>query len=230
MRKRGRGDVLWFAVDATPTHWAVYRLAGPTVMPGEVDVRKGPLAGLWLIDDAESYALSRAVAWAHEDEAAVAVIGNDNQVVGHCYHRGYAKPRVSAGSKQHRVNEYGEADLIDEHIREANYVAGPMIVVIADVPGVLNVADIGTRPTKVYSEEEKSLRLQATWDVLNEAKSLYEEKAMYYVLRTKMKSVGEYLIRSEELKQKEGRCEKPADRLCEEDVEGEILGPISFDF
>jgi len=158
---------MFLAVDATPTRWAVYRLSGPERMPSQDEMRCGVFKKKMLIDDAECFALSEAVLWSYTEDAAVSVIANDNQVVGYSYRKGFAKGRKD-GEK---------AEVMDDLIKNLELTDAGMVIVIGDVPGILNVSDIGTRPRKVYSEENKTLRLRATWEVLQQAWENYKRTA-----------------------------------------------------
>lgn len=187
VRKRRRGEVMFLAVDATPTRWAVYRLSDSEKMPAQDDIRCGVFKKKMLIDDAECFALSKAVLWGYAEDAAVSVIANDNQVVGYSYKKGFAKGRKD-GEK---------AEVMDELIKKLELTDAGMVIVIGDVPGILNVSDIGTRPGKVYSEENKMLRLRATWEVLRQAWENYKETAATYMLRNQLSGMEIWLERAD---------------------------------
>jgi len=175
--KRLRGYTFFAAVDATEYRWNVFLMIDGKV----ADMRFGEFSVQTSIDEAESFAMKAAIVWALHSDAACAVIANDNQVVGYDYNAGYAR-----------------ANAIDEHIVSSGYVDNGLMLIIADVPGVENVADVGTRPEKYYvaGRDEKTLpikeelvkdvemRTSATWNALQEAVLFHMNKAENYKLRT----------------------------------------------
>ena len=186
-RKRGRGEVEFFAVDATPKRWAVYRMKGAEYMPSGDDVRTGDFEQTMEIDNAESFAFYTAMGWSRELSASVTVVANDNQVVGYSYNRGYARKRKDGKS----------VDVLDTHIKEQRFTETESRLVIGDVPGSLNVSDIGTRPEKRYTEENREVRLKATWEILQETWAKFKENASTYVLRHQLKAVEKWVVKAD---------------------------------
>ena len=94
----------------------------------------------------------------------------DSQSVGHCYNNGYSKGPV-----------------IDRMIVEAEYVKSTTLI-LADVKGIENISDVGTRPNKTYSTANVEYRTESTWIRLQNAYEHWERTAETYLKR----SQGEY--------------------------------------
>ena len=184
--KRGRSPPFYFAVDATPTCWAVYAMAGgvPVLLMahhfgGDYDLRgkwvpsvagcasSGP--DVWPIDEAESFALLQGIKIGHAQGASLLICANDNQVVGWNYTNGYSRNNV-----------------IDHHIVESKYADGQATLLIADTPTLENYADIATRPNHVYpltGVGSAAYRKKCTWDRLQAVRKHWECTASQYLLR-----------------------------------------------
>ena len=120
----------------------------------------------WDIDDAEAFAMKEGITLGHSRGHTLMCGAGDSQSVGHCYNNGYSKGPV-----------------IDRMIVEAEYVKSTTLI-LADVKGIENISDVGTRPDKVYSVRNVEYRTAGTWTRLQNAYAHWENTAETYLKRT----------------------------------------------
>lgn len=168
--KRPKCDVIFIAVDATPYRWAVYSLKEGVATPwkwGDFGTDKlGNLTEL-PIDHAEACAMRIGLSLALATEALLVVAAGDNQVAGHAYYKGYS----------------ASAD-VDQEVVRASFSESATCVVLADIEGIHNIADVHTRPHEVYSEENITLRTEATWRRLVQAEAHWKKTGETYLKRS----------------------------------------------
>jgi len=153
--KRSSEPVMFVAVDATETHWAMWPMVDGQVVNAlrKEDTFRGDKGQSVRvpIDFGEAYAFAQGVAYGQHTSASVWVIANDNKGVGRAY-----------------INGFSRAEIVDGVIAEVNIPLN-IPLVVADVPSLQNVSDIGTRPTKDYGPTEVDFRRQSTWDLMQTA-------------------------------------------------------------
>ena len=195
IKKRKRADVFFFAVDATPTTWAVFPMSdgevetdacvsgnfGETFTNDEHGAQVRTLCK-WDIDDAEAFAMKEGITLGHSRGHTLMCGAGDSQSVGHCYNNGYSKGPV-----------------IDRMIVEAEYVKSTTLI-LADVKGIENISDVGTRPDKAYSVRNVEYRTAGTWTRLQNAYAHWEKTAETYLKRTQgdFEEIGEPPSESDE--------------------------------
>jgi len=164
--KRTKDTVMFVAVDATETHWAVWPMVDGQVVQAsmcrEEQFRKNAALVRVPIDYGEAYAFGQGVAYLQRTSALVWVIANDNKGVGRAY-----------------INGFSRADTVDDVIAGVEIPAS-IPLVVADVPSLQNVSDIGTRPNKDYTPADREYRRKSTWDLMQAAYANWVTTAKEY--------------------------------------------------
>ena len=131
--KRGREEPMFFAVDATLTHWSVCQMAQGMIVWQE----QGVFVTEARIGVQESLVFAMAVERAKARNVTHVVIATDNTEAGRGFARGHG------------------VDDIDEIVAGALYESA---IVVADIGTDYNIADVGTRPNASFSKENIVLR------------------------------------------------------------------------
>ena len=130
------------AVDATPWTWAVNVLTEVGVVESETrqgTFRKKPIA------EAEAFGAEKGLLTGKAQGPPVIALCNDNTAIGRGIWKGYSAD-----------------DALDPIIEKALRHLKRKVYVGVDVPSAENYADIGTRSTKAYSDEEVVFRRKRT--------------------------------------------------------------------
>ena len=135
--------VYFAAVDATPTRWAVWPMKKGEVSRDEIIYQACKLE----IVLAEATAIANAIRSAHSKGFQFIVIANDNTAACHSFVKGYSP-----------------LDALDHIIKGCQNFKGKLI--LCDIPSEENIADVGTRPEKIYSESEYTFRSYQSWNRL----------------------------------------------------------------
>ena len=135
--------VYFAAVDATPTRWAVWPMKKGEVSRDEIIYQACKLE----IVLAEATAIANAIQSAHSKGFQFIVIANDNTAACHSFVKGYSP-----------------LDALDHIIKGCQNFKGKLI--LCDIPSEENIADVGTRPEKIYSESEYTFRSYQSWNRL----------------------------------------------------------------
>ena len=154
--KRCRQEPMFFAVDATLTHWSICRMEHAAV----VWEKQGVFSTVERIGVQESLVFAMAVELAKARNVRHVVIATDNTEAGRGFARGHG------------------VDDIDGIISGA--LTPTATVIVADIGTDFNIADVGTRPEKDFSPENISLRTERSWKCTQHAfKRFLEEKIAY---------------------------------------------------
>lgn len=158
LRSVKAASTMWMVVDATPKRFAVWTMAeGKVIHEYSEDFPIGMDIAL-----AELYAIMEGLRMLPEGTTCV-VVGSDNQAAGRVADRGYGcRPDMS--------------ELVGQRSFQGT-------VIIADVESEHNIADVGTRPAEIFTEDDKAFRTKMSWIALQNAYRIFEEKAVTYVTR-----------------------------------------------
>lgn len=156
-----KGEVRYLLVDATPTRYAVWEIYEREIL----EKWEGNFDNETRIDKAEAYVLRLGIQLGQSVRTKYCVIGNDNVGVSIAFHNGYSR-----------------SDDVDEEIVQAGRVKD-IHVVLVDVPTNENVADIGTRPSKMFLEDDVDWRLTQSWHRLLSAEKKWRATGECYTGR-----------------------------------------------
>ena len=153
--KRGREEPMFFAVDATLTHWSVCQMSQGQIVWQE----QGIFVKEARIGVQESLVFAMAVRRAKIRDVTHAVIATDNTEAGRGFARGHG------------------VDDIDGIVAGALYESA---IIVADIGTDYNIADVGTRPDVSFSKENIALRTKRTWMCIQHAwRRFLGEKVVY---------------------------------------------------
>ena len=158
--KRTKQGPLFFAVDATLTHWSVCLLHQGAVIWEE----QGKFAEVTRIGVQESLVLAKAVEIAKTRGALHVVVATDNTEAGRGFYNGHG------------------VDDIDGIVKGA--LIGATVVIVADIGTDFNIADVGTRPEKDFSETNVAMRTQRSWECVQFAWKRFLTCKKSYTART----------------------------------------------
>ena len=167
--KRKDPMTVYVAVDATQKKWAMWPMMDGMVIESEckegnfLDI-EGKIMTL-PISYMEGIAFREAVRYLKSLGAVIWIIGNDNQGVGRAF-----------------VNGFSRSTEVDEVVA-LEPIGNEVCMIVADIPTDLNLSDIGTRPNKSYSPEDREKRRKATWALMGEAFTRWRSMAEEYVRR-----------------------------------------------
>ena len=167
--KRASVMTVYVAVDATKQRWAMWPMIDGEVIEAEWKHgifygKDGKIQSL-LIDFTEAFAFREAVRYLKSLGAVIWIIGNDNQGVGRAFVKGF--------SRSEDVDDVVASEVIGDEI----------CLIVADIPTDQNVSDIGTRPNKKYSREDREGRRKASWDLMGAALTRWRLTTEEYVKR-----------------------------------------------
>jgi hypothetical protein len=138
--------------DATPIRWAYSIFREGTEGTEIAFEASGELPNL-PIDEAEAYAASQLIQKLLQQVTSnntIVIVAGDNQPVLYAFQGGF-----STSLK------------IDASIRQSGILVSKCIFLLVDIPSEENYADIATRPTLSYTDEDRLYRLCATTGRLN---------------------------------------------------------------
>ncbi len=151
---------MFCAVDATLTHWSVCIMEDAAVRRNDA----GVFEKVERIGVQESRVLAMAVAEAEKECATHIVVTSDNTEAG----RGF--------SKGHGVDD------IDGIIFMA--LKRGVVVIVADIGTDFNIADVKTRPEKMYTPEDVATRTEQSWECMKHAWGRYLGEKVAFSERT----------------------------------------------
>ena len=123
--------VYFAAVDATTIRLAIWPMKNGDVLKDKIEQY---LCKMDIIL-AEATAIANAIRCAHNNGFQFVVIANDNTAACHSFVKGYSP-----------------LDTLDHIIKGCECFKGKLV--LCDIPSEENIADVGTRPEKVYTESE----------------------------------------------------------------------------
>lgn len=136
----GHITFLIVAVDATPYRYAAALLEADGSCKTKCE---GNFEHALPIAEAEGTAACKGLVLVGDIGADVIALCNDHKAVGRGFWKGYSP-----------------TDNIDDLVVEGLHAVDGKVLIDVDVPSAENFADIGTRPTKNFSENEHKMRMQ----------------------------------------------------------------------
>ena len=125
------------------------------------------------IDIGEAHAMSRGIQLATKRGAKVIFIVGDNQTAAYAFFNGYSA-----------------TDEINAEVVNAKYVHDDrLLVVIGDVEGIDNVADIATRPNEYFPPSDVERRTAATWKRLRQTQAYWKKTTKGFLKRDVAKNI-----------------------------------------
>jgi len=151
------------AVDATPYRFAAAVLEENGIVSKSIEGAFGEFTD---IAHAECTAAMKGLELVSDIEAQVIVQCNDHKAVGRGFWKGYSPQ-----------------DALDRMVITGLRAIKKKILVQVDVPSAENFADIGTRPDKSFTPEERALRMQCSLARAKEAASIWKATGKDYFSR-----------------------------------------------
>jgi len=175
--RKARERVHYVAVDATLDRYAVYAFARDgTVSLLEtlpfVD-EKGIVCRVPHIDIGEAHAMRRGVQLSKQSGALMVFIVGDNQSADYAFFNGYSP-----------------TDEVNDEVAQAGYIHDTgLTVIIGDIEGIDNVADVATRPDEIFHPDDIARRTKATWIRLRQTEEYWKRTTKGFLKRDVAKDI-----------------------------------------